>query len=167
MSDSTLASARRPIRFGNTEYLASPLTDRDIAELDEWIQEHYIDLARRSLRSSTSEADRELTMRVAMREALTLTWLSGQGARIIGTIDGLTRLLWQMVQHNHPNVTPAQLRAHLTDPRTLQENISRINDTFEKLNVGPERSFQKDKKDKKDKDKKERKKTYRPVKNSR
>lgn len=141
MSDSVLTSARRPIRLGDREFLASPLTDRDIAELDEWIQEHFIDLARRSLKPSTSEADRELTMRVAMREAMSLTWLSGQGARIMGTVDGLSRLLWQMIHHSHPEVRPEQLRAYLIDPKLAQANMQQVNDAFAKLNVGDGKSF--------------------------
>lgn len=140
MSD-TNSNPRRPIFLGKEEYLAQQLTDRDISELDEWIRSRFIEMARKSLASDASEEERERTLRVAMREAQSMTWVSGQGARIIGTIDGLARLMWQMIHHNHPGVTPEQIRRHLADPETMRENMARINDTFEQLNVGEGKSF--------------------------
>ena len=118
--------------------MMSPLTDRDISELDEWVRARYIATARASLEGVTGP-DREETLRIAMDRAMALTWLSGEGLKLIATIDGTARLLWQSIYRSHPDLKYEDLRQLMLDPR----NIANVNEAFKELNVGPGKSFQK------------------------
>jgi len=125
-------AASSPLRFADgTEYQMSPLTDRDISELDEWVRVRFINLAMRSLPAETSEAERAAARMQATHEALTLTWMSGRGAQHMASVDGMTRLVWQSVKRNHPGVTEDELRRHLFS----QENIAAVQLQFRRLNM--------------------------------
>jgi hypothetical protein len=108
----------------------APVTDKDISELDEWVQARYIRIARDSLPSDASPEEREETIRIAMLQAQSLTWLSGHGAKMIATVAGMTRLVWQSIRREHPDVTEEDLREHMFSP----ENIEAANIAFKKLN---------------------------------
>lgn len=112
----------------------SPMTDQDISEMDAWIQARMIRNARASLDPNLSEKEREETMRVAMSTALTLTWMSGIGAKMIGTVDGLARLVWQAIHRNHPDKTVEDIRRLLL----TKENIEEANRAFTAANPRPD-----------------------------
>lgn len=136
----------------------SRLTDRDISELDEWLKAKFIEMARSSLTPGLSSAEREETLGVAMRIAMSMTWMSGQGARIIGTIDGISRLLYQSIKARHPDMTYERTRSFIADPRHMEANIAKVNDAFEELNIGKGKSFER---------KKKKQRAVRPPRNSR
>lgn len=111
--------------LGGVEYRMSPLTDRDISELDEWIQTEHIRLARASLGPECTQAERDETLGIAMRQARTLSWMSPEGAAIMGTVDGVARVIFQGLRENHPElvekkVPHARVRQLLLDPRTVE-----------------------------------------------
>lgn len=109
------------IRLGGHSFRMSPLTDRDIAELDHWLRARVIRTARESLSSDTSLEDKQLVIDSAVRVAMSMTWMSGDGARQMATLDGMAQLLWQGIHHNHPTTTPEEIRASLLDPATIEE----------------------------------------------
>ncbi len=129
----TAASA--PLTFADgTEYQMSPLTDKDIAELDEWVQARSIRIARMSLSAEADAMERRETMSLAMSEASRLTWMAGEGAAVMATLPGMTRLVWQSVKKSHPDVTERMLAEKLFSP----ENLNAAIDTYEHLNnIGP------------------------------
>ena len=118
------------LRLGGHSFRMSPLTDRDIAELDNWLRTRVIRTARESLSPDTSPNDRQLVIDSAVRVAMSMTWMSGDGARQMATLDGMAQLLWQGIQHNHPETTPEQIRGLLLDPVTIEE----ARDTLRRLN---------------------------------
>lgn len=100
-----------PLTLGGREFAMSPLTDDDISELDNWTKTRLFELARLSLRiMPATEAEQRLILEVALKAGMGLTFLSGEGARLMGTLDGLARLVWQCVKTSHPDVTPEMLR---------------------------------------------------------
>jgi len=111
----------------------SPLTDNDMAELDHWLRVHVLRLVRESV-SDAPDTEREAIMRTAMDHVLGLTWTSPEGARILTTLDGLARVLWQGIRHNHPTITVDEIRGAIVDPRTLEDAM----DGFAVLNPGAE-----------------------------
>lgn len=126
-----LTKAARPLKFvDGTEYRMSPLSDKDIEELDSWVQSEFLATARKAAEGA-SEEEYERLMRVAMQEAMGLTWMSGPGAKRMATVYGMTRLCWQSVKRNHPDVTFDELRTKLFDPA----NIRRLREEFQRLNV--------------------------------
>lgn len=117
----TITAAPYPITLGGTTYRMKPLTDADIAELDQWLRARIIRTARESLPDDASEADRRLTMESAVAFATTVTWMSGHGAKLMATLEGMAQLVWQGCHHLQPAVTPEEIRAKLLDPRNLEE----------------------------------------------
>ena len=127
-----LTAAASKIDFADgTSYLMSPLTDRDISELDEWLQVRYIQLAVSSLGPKATLEERNEVRLQAAEAASSLTWLSGRGASVMASIDGVTRMLWQSIKREHPTVTEQELRKHMYAP----ENIAAVRDRFERLNI--------------------------------
>lgn len=126
----TAASA--PLTFADgTTYQMSPLSDKDIAELDAWVQSRIICMARESLPKDATQSERDETLRIAMQTASSVTWMSGQGAKLLATVQGWTRLVWQTIKRNHPDVTEEELSAHMFSP----ENVREVNRVFTEQNV--------------------------------
>lgn len=112
-------------------FRASPLADIDLVELDIWVQSRYIRTARIAARDlPQEERDREID--IAQQRASTMSAFSGQGARMIATIDGMSQVVLQSVRRNHPDITAERLRYLLTNPANLAE----ANDIFHRANAG-------------------------------
>lgn len=125
-----ISGAGETIQFADgSEFVASPLQDRHIVELEKWAQGRLIENARNSLTEDMSQGQRDETMALAMRTSLSITLRSEIGAALIGTIDGMTQLVWRMIAVRHPEVTIKQIREHMYKP----ENIERANEVFERL----------------------------------
>lgn len=130
MSTASVTGVGTPIKLGDHEFTIHPLTDADISELDEWVQSRVIEIARRSLVKGLTPLEREELLRCAFRTASSMTWLSGDGARIMATVDGLTKLVHQSIKKSHPKVTHADLRMILVNPA----NAQMFNFMFRKVN---------------------------------
>lgn len=130
MSDET--AARMPLTLDGVTYLMSPLTDRDIIELDRWVQAQCINVTRQNLElfPPKTQAEREELLSIAMKTAMTLTWMSGVGARMVSTLDGAVQLVWQSIHHAHPNVTVDDIKGKLIK----KGNIAAFNAQFRLLN---------------------------------
>lgn len=134
MSDASRATAAKvPLKLGEITLQISPMTDRDIAELDEWVQWRYLQNVRDSFRPTDRPEVREMETRVAQENSLSLTWLSGRGARIIATLAGMSRIVWQACHRNHPDMTEEKIRTLLID----KANLDAANAAFEKANKPP------------------------------
>lgn len=123
------SSLRHPITIGNNTYEVSPLDDDSHMALDEWVRSKYIE-RNVQLLAALPQADKELALKVAYSEAATVTWLSGFGARLMGTVEGVAQLLYEGVRKNHPDVTPKMLKKDLMRP----ENLAKANAAFKHLN---------------------------------
>lgn len=101
-----------PLVFANGDsFLASPLRDIDLAELDEWVQSRAIAVARQSLRLDMTAAERNETMEVAVRAAASMSWMTGAGCSLMSSNDGVSQMCHVMIRRHHPNMTAAELRA--------------------------------------------------------
>lgn len=127
-----ITAAPVPCKFGDgTEYYMSPLTDIDMDELDEWVQSRVVENAQRSLRDDMSPAEREEVLGAASRASVEVTWLSGIGAKLMSSIQGMSRIVWLMARHNHAELKLETVRAHLLD----QQNLEAARLAFEKANA--------------------------------
>jgi len=131
---SRLAASPGELHFGDKTLRMRPLTDRDIGELDGWLRQRIIRSARESLPPGSTQAEREETLSLAMREAATASLISPYGVRVMSTPEGLARLVWQSVRLDHPEQTPESILALLYSP----ENIRAANEAFMELNSVPE-----------------------------
>jgi hypothetical protein len=110
----------------------SPLTDKDIAELDNWLQSRVVEIAVRAIPQNAPAALREELLTIALKHATSMSWMTGEGAKQMGTIDGVSRVLWQSLKKEHPDITHDAVRSMMLDPRTIQYALVKFKD----LNFG-------------------------------
>jgi hypothetical protein len=127
MSDIT--GAGTPIKLGDVTYLVSPLSDKDLIELDEFVRFVHVNAAVDS--APASMKDRALE--IAIQQASALSFMSPGGAAIIKNHNGISRILWHGIRHNHPEVTHEQIRELIIK----HEVVAEANRVFKKLNVDP------------------------------
>lgn len=131
-SDKNLSGAADLVTFTNGKQLwMSPLTDKDIAELDNWVRSYYLKTQRNSLGEDASEEDKIRVERIAQEVAVNLNWYQGLGMQIMAGVDGMTAIVYISAKKRHPEVTFDEIRALLLDPKNLNE----ANDKFESLNI--------------------------------
>lgn len=123
-------AAPATVRIGGTEYKLSPLTDEDRGILDQWVRSRHMKIARDSLDANAPMEQRELTERVALSQASTLSFMSGHGASLMGTVEGMAQLFWCAMRRYHPELTPSDVAEMVTNP----ENLEEFQSEFERLN---------------------------------
>lgn len=133
---STVTAASLPLTFEDgTKYQFSPLTDKDIDEIDEWMRQKVLQSARMMLEPGMSQRERDEILGAAMRTASETSMLSPSGHRMISTLHGMVRVCWQSVKKLHPDVTEDELRKQLVNARNMQS----LNDLFDQANGVPGR----------------------------
>lgn len=129
MTTEDLTAASVPVTLGGEELLVNRLTDRDISELNEWVRAEFIKMARLSLSGITDKLEREETLRLAMSEAAGISWMSGRGAQMMATPDGLARIIWQGCKDNHPTFPYEFVRSLMMKPGAVQV----VRDSLQKI----------------------------------
>ena len=127
MSDIT--GAGTPIKLGDVTYLVSPLSDKDLIELDEFVRFVHVNAAV----NSAPAAMKDRALEIAIKQASSLSFMSPDGAAIIKNHNGISRILWHGIRHNHPEVTHEQIRELVVN----HEVVAEANRVFKKLNVDP------------------------------
>lgn len=113
------------------ELRMTAFSDVEIAELDEWVRNKYITIARDSIPPDATQSERDETLRIAFNGASTLTWMSGQGARMMASVDGMAQIVWMGCRAQHKDVSVSQLRALMFNPVNIRES----NRKFRELNT--------------------------------
>lgn len=127
-----ITGAAHPLVLGGEEFHLSPLSDRDIEELNYWLQDQVIQVAVRSMSSVTDQRVRDELMDAAVRQASGLTFLSGEGAKRMRSLEGVSRVTWQGLRRRHPQLTYERVKELILDPKTIKY----VNEVFRKLNHG-------------------------------
>lgn len=109
-------------------YRMSPLTDKDIVELDHYVQSEFIARARESCKDA-DDREARLTIEIALEKSAAVGFTTEYGARLMGTVDGLTRLVWQSLKTLQPHLTEDNLRELLFDPNNVRE----VNTVFRRM----------------------------------
>lgn len=134
----TAASVPLTLKDG-TQFRFSPLTDKDVDELEAWVRHRIVHLARESLTAEASAAEREETLTIALTEATKVSIYSPEYAQLLATVPGMLRILWQSLKREHPELTEEKLRHYISDP----ENIMLINEAFAAVNIPKEPKIKK------------------------
>lgn len=108
----------------------SPLTDKDIVELDRWIQKRYVENAYEGLRDILPKEDLALALQNITLASLGVSWTSRAGLMILSTVEGMVQLVYQSAKSNHPNLDKSQLQSAMLKP----ENIDKANVAFVQAN---------------------------------
>lgn len=136
-----VTAAPFPIKLGKFTYEMSPLSDSDTEAINNWLRASYIQMARDSLTPKSTEAEREETLRIAMTTARKLSFMEGDGAEIISSLEGVTRVLWQSIRRKHPEVSWELFRQQVWELKDLSEaelshDISTAMSVWKEINVG-------------------------------
>lgn len=119
---------RSPVQIGSVTYDASPLSDEAKDALDEWVRMKYRQRIAPMI-EELSGAAQQAMIREVLNELPTLTFVSHKGAKFMGTVEGMARLLYEMIRPNHKDVKYETLCKDMVDP----ENIIRAKDKFREL----------------------------------
>jgi hypothetical protein len=122
MQDIHITAASAPLMLDEDEYQASPLTDKDLAELTTWIQTKIVQTAINSLPVATSQtlALREEILSIAVKASAAVSWQSLDGIKILETPDGMARITWQMTRKNHSGLEHSNFIKYFKDPTNAQ-----------------------------------------------
>jgi hypothetical protein len=128
----SITNAPVPIKLGDKEYLVSGLNDQSLVALDEYVKFLHM--------TSVSEAvatlpvhQQQAAITAAANICSSLSFMSAEGARIMRSVNGVSRILWQGIVQNDPKVTHEEIRALMFK----RENIIKANKVFEELNIKP------------------------------
>ncbi len=134
MTDTATATAAPlPITLGGQTYRMSPLSDRDIGEMDLWVSTRYLRRARASIDPNDSDENKRRAEEVAQRTAATMTFMSGLGLSMLNNVDGMAQLLWVSIRKNHPKAESADIRQALVEH---PEDIEAAMADWRRLNPG-------------------------------
>lgn len=126
-----ISAAAIPIEFINGEqYQLSPLTDKELDEIDLWMQARLVNIARHSLTPDLSKTARDETLSAALRESSKLSIFSAAGIQALSNIQGITHLCYISLLRRHPDILQEDVRKLFT----LPENIDIFNDAFTQAN---------------------------------
>lgn len=134
--EARVTGASVPVTLGDTTYNLRTLSDRDIAELDEWVRSEYIRTSLSGIPDGMTAKVRDAYFGVISSKALGLTWISGEGARMIATLPGVARLFWQSAKANHPTLTYEECRKLIMNA----DAVRMVNSGFRRANTLPSNS---------------------------
>jgi hypothetical protein len=125
-----ITAAAHPLMLAGREYFLSPLSDRDIEELNYWLQDQMIQMAVRNMAPELPQRTRDELMDAAMRQAAHLSWMSGEGSKQMRSLSGVARVAWQGLRRRHPELTHDDVKKLIMDPKTVEY----VTTVFRKLN---------------------------------
>jgi len=136
MSNSSLSGATYPLIISGREFAASPFTDKDYDELDNYIQSKLIGIAKKQL-SSFYGTERAEFLQAAIKAAASSGWGTQEGAKIISTTEGAARLGWQMVRAKS-KISFEEFYVLVVQQEHIQANIQEIDIVYGQLNFKAE-----------------------------
>lgn len=131
--------------LGDVTYRISPLSDRDYGEFENWVQDQFLDVAKRNL-EGLAQADRDALLKAAYETASRLTVTSPESLKLMSTVNGAAYLLYLSLRRDHPDVTFEKAKEISTDPKVLRQFMDRINELNRVEVPVPKRPFGKRKK---------------------
>jgi len=115
------------------EYMISPLTDKDMGEVDIWLRSRVLGNVMEAMPANLSDQMRARLERQAVKEAAELSWMSPEGMKHLATVDGMCRLLWIGARKNHAGLAYETLHRAVMDDGVkdnVAKNIHKANDAL-------------------------------------
>lgn len=114
-------SAPFPFTIGDRHFTLTPLRLVDIDELDNWLKKKYFESARAALTPDMTADERKELLSLALDRASQMSFISGNGAKMFATIDGIAQLFYVSAKIAEPAVTYDECVTALMDPSALEE----------------------------------------------
>lgn len=125
----TSQAAASPFEFvlGRKTFLLSPLTDRDLGTLEQWVQDRHMELVKRNCESMTV-ADRHYHIDRAFEVAGNITLGSPSSKNTLSTPEGSVTMLWLSLLHKHPEMKKEDVSALCENVKELEEACKKVLD---------------------------------------
>lgn len=126
-----MSAASFPLTLEGRTFYMSPLDDRDIDELTNWLQAEIVATARRSLTADMDADERQELLGSAVAYAATLTYGEPKSKPYVGTIKGVARMIYQGLLKRHKNLSFDEFRGLMK----TKDSIDAAMLVWTKLNV--------------------------------
>lgn len=132
MTPQQLTGASSPIKFSGREYQIRTLTEKDHQELNNFVQQMIMELAKR-LSSASGPTDRNDIYQAALDKALGATWDSDEGEKIWHSHPAnMARIAWQSC--NKPEKSYEEFCKVFIEKEHRQQNVLNFLEQFYPLN---------------------------------
>lgn len=129
----TLVGSPITEEVGDLTLTIYPLSDYRIGEIDNWIKSRHINMAMTAA-AGLAPAQANQLIDIALKQASSMTFLSAEGAKLMGTVDGIAAVLYfgqsEEDRKKHP-------MAAIQKQLTSSVMIRKANLLFKRLNVDP------------------------------
>lgn len=86
---------RYPVKGKTREYFCSPLTDDSHDALNAYVRSILMDRQAELINRLKTDAQQRVAITGALQQTSTVEWMKGAGLQIMGTLDGVLRLLYE------------------------------------------------------------------------
>ena len=134
------------LTFGDVTYQLSPLTQSNFGELERWLRQHIMDIARETAKDFNPD-DRAIILKEAFTQSVAMHIGSEEAAGILRSIDGEAMTFLLVVRKNHPSMTLDKARQLLCDEiyrRRAMDAIDELNSVPEDLIPEPDKKESED-----------------------
>lgn len=115
------------------ELRTKALSDRDLDEVDAWLRQEYMRRVEDSIKVCSAQTKNAMLSQACGLVA-SINFMDGSiGSRMIASVNGLARLVWQAARAEHPELTYANVKHLLVN----EENRKQARKTWEDTNLGP------------------------------
>jgi hypothetical protein len=125
MSRVDITASPSEIEIGGQVYRISPLRDRDFGEFERWVQDRYLDVARRNL-EGLNETDKVTLLKCAYEKAASLSISSPESLKLMTTIDGAAMLMYLSLRREQPDITYNKAIELTTDAKMVKFCMDKI-----------------------------------------
>jgi hypothetical protein len=116
-----MTAASYPVTLGGQTFQMSPMTDRDIDEISNWIRSSIIQTARLSLTDDMTQFARDEVLRAAVAQARAVTFGEPSSAPYFRSPEGVARVYFQCVKKNHPQLEFSEFRKLVKSQADIEE----------------------------------------------
>jgi len=115
------------------ELRSKALSDRDMDEIDAWLRQEYMRRIEDATKLCAPEVKAAMLAQACAAVAVINFMDGGLGSRMIASISGLARLVWQSTRQEHPTLGFNDVKQLLLN----SENRNRARKSWEDTNLGP------------------------------
>ncbi len=126
-----LTCAPYPVVLGEKTFQMSPLTDRDIDSLSNWIRSELIATARLALSDDMTPFERNEILEAAIAKARSVSFGEPSSAPYFKSVDGVARVIFQGVRKNHPKLTFEDFKPLLKTKEAIEASM----EVWKELNI--------------------------------
>lgn len=115
------------------EFLSRPLSDKDMDEIDAWLRREFVKRVEDAISPSSSKVMVQAAAGQIVATVPTISFMDGAiGSRMASSTVGLSRIVWQSLRAEHPNLAFHRIKALLMNESNRKASQKHWRDT----NVG-------------------------------